>query len=72
MISVGRRGNNSRQHPGVRGRAPHRRAARQATALIRQTEYSALSLAERLGRLAGCRGESKRERARLIEQIRVV
>ena len=53
-------------------RMPYRREARQERAKARKAFYDALSMEDRLERLKDRRGESKREHARLIEQIRTI
>lgn len=61
---------NHRQYPHVAGRRPDLASARQKSAAERQVIYNALDLDARLARIAGRRGESRRERTRILEQIR--
>lgn len=71
-IKAGRgRRRNHRQYKGIVGRTPHRRQARQESAKDRQAIYDALSLEDRLARIARRPGASQRERSRILEQIRV-
>ena len=68
FIKAGRgRRVNHRIHKGILGRAPHRRVDRQTAAQIRKAAYDELTPHEKLARLVG---PAKKQRKRLLEQIR--